>query len=235
MRAIYNYLSDTIASQFDHIQFLKQSDRGSVSLLRHKDTGTRFVLRAFYGNGEVYHKLLHIACPHLPQIMEVAEKDGQVLVLEEYIEGDSLDFLLQGCTLPPAKTRDIMLQICKALWVLHCLGAVHRDIKPENILIRGDQVVLIDFDASRLIKPENTEDTQVLGTTGYAAPEQYGITQTDCRADIYSMGVLLNVMLTGKHPTQQTAPGKMGRIVQRCTMTNPRKRYRHIGALMEVL
>ena len=119
--------------------------------------------------------------------------------------------------------------------MLHSLGAVHRDIKPENVIIRGSEAVLIDFDASRLFKDGNPADTQVLGTTGYAAPEQYGIAQTDERADIYSMGVLLNVMLTGRHPSKELAGGRLGRVVQKCTMVNPSKRYKNVLYLMETL
>ena len=69
----------------------------------------------------------------------------------------------------------------------------------------------------------------------FAAPEQYGLSQSDGRADIYALGVLLNIMLTGEHPSRKLASGRMGRIVQRCTMVNPEKRYKNILHLMEVL
>ena len=75
----------------------------------------------------------------------------------------------------------------------------------------------------------------MLGTTGFAAPEQYGLSQTDGRADIYSLGVLLNVMLTGEHPSVRLAPGRLGRVVERCTRVNPEKRYPNILRLMEAL
>ena len=103
------------------------------------------------------------------------------------------------------------------------------------MILRGDQAVLIDFDASRIIKPEGTADTVVLGTTGYAAPEQFGLSQTDGRADIYSLGVLLNVMLTGQHPSRQLTAGHAGRVVQRCTMTSPEQRYHSVQELREAL
>ncbi|MGN0563507.1 MAG: serine/threonine protein kinase [Candidatus Heritagella sp.] len=183
----------------------------------------------------MYQKLLGISCPNLPQIMEAAEKDGMVAVLEEYIEGDSLYDLLKGALFTPMEARKITLQLCNALWVLHSMGAVHRDIKPENVIIRGQEAVLIDFDASRLFKNGSSMDTQVLGTTGYAAPEQYGISQTDQRADLYSLGILLNVMLTGKHPSKELAAGRLGHIVQKCTMVNPSKRYKNVLHLMEAL
>ena len=233
--AIYQYLLSSIDAEYETVKTIKNSERGCVSLLQNKQNGTRFIFRHYQGSGEVYRKLLSVSCRNLPKIMEVAERDGMVAVLEEYIQGDSLAFLLAGACFTPAEARKITFQLCNALWVLHSLGAVHRDIKPENVIVRGSEAVLIDFDASRFFKSESSTDTQVLGTTGYAAPEQYGITQTDERADIYSLGVLLNIMLTGKHPSKELASGKLGRIVQKCTMVNPKKRYKSVLYLMEAL
>ncbi len=225
----------SIETDYKTVKAIKHSERGSVSLLQNKQNGTRFIFRHYRGNGEVYRKLLGISCPNLPQIMETAERDGMVAVLEEYIQGDSLAYLLEGALFSHAEARKIIMQLCNALWVLHKLGAVHRDIKPENVIIRGSEAILIDFDASRIFKSDTNQDTQILGTTGYAAPEQYGIAQTDERADIYSLGVLLNIMLTGKHPSKELASGRLGRIVQKCTMVNPEKRYKSVLYLMETL
>lgn len=225
----------SIETDYETVKTIKHSERGSVSLLQNKQNGTRFVFRHYRGNGEVYRKLVGISCPNLPQIMETAERDGMVAVLEEYIQGDSLAYLLEGALFSHAEARKITMQLCNALWVLHKLGAVHRDIKPENVIIRGSEAILIDFDASRIFKSDTNQDTQILGTTGYAAPEQYGIAQTDERADIYSLGVLLNIMLTGKHPSKELASGRLGRIVQKCTMVNPEKRYKSVLYLMEAL
>ena len=235
MSAIYQYLLSSIDAEYETVKTIKNSERGCVSLLQNKQNGTRFIFRHYQGSGEVYRKLLSVSCPNLPKIMEAAEQDGMVAVLEEYIQGDSLAFLLAGACLTPAEARKITLQLCNALWVLHSMGAVHRDIKPENVIVRGSEAVLIDFDASRIFKSGTNQDTQILGTTGYAAPEQYGITQTDERADIYSLGVLLNIMLTRKHPSKELASGRLGRIVQKCTMVNPKKRYKSVLYLMEAL
>ena len=235
MSAIYQYLLSSIDAEYETVKTIKNSERGCVSLLQNKRNGTRFIFRHYQGSGEVYRKLLSVSCRNLPKIMEAAEQDGMVAVLEEYIQGDSLAFLLAGACLTPAEARKITLQLCNALWVLHSLGAVHRDIKPENVIVRGSEAILIDFDASRIFKSGTNQDTQILGTTGYAAPEQYGITQTDERADIYSLGVLLNIMLTGKHPSKELASGRLGRIVQKCTMVNPKKRYKSVLYLMEAL
>ena len=232
---MYDWLLERLREKFQEVRLLKESPRGSVRLLRHTATGRRLILRHFTGNAEVYRKLLDYSCPNLPVTLEVASREEEHLVLEEYIQGDTLDFLLKDSRFTPNETKKIIAQVCKALWVLHSLGAVHRDVKPENIILRGSEAVLIDFDAARLYKPEESGDTQVLGTTGFAAPEQYGLSQTDRRADIYAVGILMNVMLTGEHPSRQLAPGRLGRVVRRCTQVSPEKRYPNVLRLMEAL
>lgn len=232
---LYESLLEAVTTEYDTLRVLKQSPRGAVSVVRHKKSGTRYVFRRYSGSGEVYRRLLPVLCPHLPQIIEAAEQDGQTAVLEEYVQGDTLAELLMGARLTEREARQVTMQLCQALHVLHSMGAVHRDVKPENVILRGSDAVLIDFDAARIYKDESESDTQVLGTTGFAAPEQYGIFQSDERADIFSLGVLLNIMLTGKHPSREMAAGKMGRIVRKCTMTAPEQRYQSARALMEVL
>ena len=232
---MYGWLLDTLHKEYELVRLLKESPRGSVSQIRHRATGRRFVLRQFTGNAEVYQKLLRCSCRHLPAVFEVASCGEKHLVLEEFIEGDTLGFLLQDALFTEKETRDIAIQICKALWILHSMAAVHRDIKPENVILRGSDAVLIDFDAARLHKPEHETDTQILGTTGFAAPEQYGLSQSDTRTDIYSLGILINVMLTGEHPSKKLAEGRMGRVVERCTRVNPQKRYRNVLRVMEAL
>ena len=232
---LYESFWEAVTTEYDTLRVLKQSPRGTVSVVRHKKSGTRYVFRRYSGSGEVYRRLLPVLCPHLPQIMEAAEQDGQTAVLEEYVQGDTLAELLMGARLTEREARQVTIQLCQALHVLHSMGAVHRDVKPENVILRGSDAVLIDFDAARIYKDESESDTQVLGTTGFAAPEQYGIFQSDERADIFSLGVLLNIMLTGKHPSREMAAGKMGRIVRKCTMTAPEQRYQSARALMEVL
>lgn len=231
----YSWLSEQLRAEFDEVRLLKKSPRGSVRLIRHRATGRQFILRQFSGNGEVYQKLLGCSCLHLPIIYEAAEQEGENIIIEEFIQGDTLDFLLKEALFSTQETRRIVRQLCQGLWVLHSMAAVHRDIKPENVILRGDDAVLIDFDAARLHKPEAEADTQILGTTGFAAPEQYGLGQSDTRTDIYSLGVLMNVMLTGQHPSKKLAEGRIGRVIQRCTQVNPAKRYKDVLYLMEVL
>ena len=239
MVGIYTWLDNALRAEYEQVELLKESSRGSVRLIRHRATGRRFILRRYTGNADVYQKLLGYACPNLPRTLEVARRGtgegAENLVLEEYIEGDTLDFLLREALFTPEETRKIARQLCRALWVLHSLGAVHRDVKPENVILRGDEAVLIDFDAARLHKEEGESDTQILGTAGFAAPEQYGLSQTDRRTDIYALGILINVMLTGQHPSKRQAEGRLGRVVERCTRVNPARRYSNALRLMDAL
>ena len=232
---IYTWLSNALQAEFDPIKPIKEGPRGRILLIRHRTTGQDFILRSFTGNGAVYQKLRDYTCPNLPVIYEAAAQGSSNLVLEEYIQGDTLGFLLQEAVFTPEETKKIVRQVCQALWVLHSIGAVHRDVKPENIILRGNQAVLIDFDAARFYNPEVENDTQILGTVGFAAPEQYGLSQSDVRTDIYALGVLINVMLTGQHPSRELVKGRLGRVVDRCTHVNPQRRYKNVLRLMEAL
>ena len=235
MYGIYEWMQEWLREEFHQPQLLKESERSNIYLLYHRGNGERFILRHFRGSAEIYHSLLSYTCPNLPKVLEVGSQGDDNLVLEEYIPGDTLDYLLQGALFAPRETRSIIKDVCRALWVLHEMNAVHRDVKPENIILRGAQAVLIDFDAARLVRSEQDSDTCILGTTGFAAPEQYGFSQSDWRADIYSLGVLINVMLTGEHPSRKLAGGQLGRVVERCTQVNPKNRYQNVQRLMEAL
>ncbi len=232
---IYDYVKSYTGKDFESVRTLHSGERGSVMLLKHRTSGQPYVLREYEGSAEVYRQLIGTGCRSLPAVYEAAEKDGRAIVLEEYIRGDTLHEMLRGSLFSFEDTRRIVTDICGALCVLHGLGAVHRDIKPENVILTGHGAVLIDLDSSRIYKEYRSTDTVVLGTTGFAAPEQYGMGQTDPRSDIYSLCVMMNFMLTGKHPSTELASGRAGRIIKKGTMVNPEDRYRDIIHFLEAL
>lgn len=232
---MYQWLEEMLSTYYIKENCIKESIRGTIERLAHRETGRKVICRRFRGSGEVYRRLLSVDDRHLPRILEVAEEDGQVMVLEEYISGQSLEELLRERLLDPREAAEIGRQLCLGLRTLHRISAVHRDVKPDNVLLSNRGAVLIDFDAARIHRPEQSTDTQVIGTTGYAAPEQFGLGQSDARTDIYSMGVLLNAMVTGEHPSQRLAEGRLGRVVSRCTMMDPNKRYQTALQLRDAL
>lgn len=232
---MYAWLEQEIAQRFSPVQQLKRSPRGTVELLRHKETGQLVICRRFSGSGEVYRQLRALSSPHLAKVLEASEQDGQVIVLEEYIHGDTLEALLREKLFSPHEAAEIGRQICEGLYPLHTMGLVHRDIKPSNVVLRDGHAVLIDFDAARIHRADGGGDTQVLGTVGFAAPEQFGLSESDARSDIYALGVLLNCLVTGAHPSVKLAGGRIGRIVTKCTMTERGRRYRDVLRLRNAL
>lgn len=149
---IYDSLLGAVCDEYDRVTLIKKSERGEVTLIRHRASGNRYIFRHFSGSSEVYRKLLTVSCPNLPQIMEVGEKEGKTALLEEYVQGDTLGEILQGGLLTAAQAKQITRQLCMALWVLHSLGVVHRDVKPDNVIIRGTEAVLIDLMLPEFIK-----------------------------------------------------------------------------------
>lgn len=159
-------------------------------------------------------------------IYEVCADDSGITVLEEYIEGKRLSDILAGNVLDKKSACKYAMQICDALIFLHSVGIIHRDIKPSNIIIKEDgTAVLIDLSIARFIN-EQESDTQALGTPGYAAPEQFGISQSTKTTDIYGLGCLLNIMLTGSHPSVDLPKGRLKKVVEKSTATQISKRYR---------
>ena len=92
--SVYQELLRAVTAYFDEVRVLKRGARGTVTLLRHRETGKRYVFRQFDGRADVYRRLLTVSCPYLPRVEEVAESDGRVAVLEEYVQGDTLLYLL---------------------------------------------------------------------------------------------------------------------------------------------
>ncbi len=149
--------------------------------------------------------LANLTHPNLPRIYEQFSDGGRWYLVMDFIEGDTLEETLDksGGKLPVEKVLQIGIQLCSVLDYLHNRQPpiIFRDLKPANIMLtRQEHVYLIDFGIARHFKPGQSKDTTALGSTGYAAPEQYGRAQTAQRADIYSLGATLHEMLSGSDP-----------------------------------
>ncbi len=213
------------------------SDKNGCKVLRvrNKISKKDMVVRSFPKVISAYEELYLISAPNLPLIYDVINLDDGQIVLEEFIDGITVSDVMESGKYHYLGTRKVIRSVCKALMVLHERNLVHRDVKPENVMVdKSGRVVLIDFNAARKISGA-CKDTVIMGTVGYASPEQLGVAQSDTRTDIYAMGVLLNVMITGKHPSEKIAKGKAGRIVRKCTNVNPDERYQSAEKLAKVL
>lgn len=217
------------------VSVLSEKNDCTVLRLRHKQLKKDLILRSFPKNIAAYEILCNIKANNLPEIYDaITLSDGQI-VLEEFISGITVADVMKSGNYRYRGAKRVLIDVCKALEILHQNGIVHRDIKPENIMISDNgRVALIDFNISKKISV-NTKDTVIMGTVGYASPEQLGISASDARTDIYAMGILLNVMLTGKHPSQFLVGGTAGKIVKKCTNVNPEDRYQSAQKLAEAL
>ena len=231
-----DWLTTTMTDQYQFVSVLKQTPASQVQLLRHKALGTSLIKRTFQGNADVYRRLLTVTHPNLPRIYEAAQEGETVTILEEYIDGMTVAQVLETGHYTERGTRYVAKNLCDALYALHSLGIIHRDIKPENVMCdKNGAIKLIDFNASRIIKPWQDKDTQQLGTAGYAAPEQYGFKDSDERTDIYALGMMMNVMLTGEHYARQRARGRLGKIIRRCIQPSPEERFSDVLSLRRTL
>lgn len=147
-----------------------------------------------------------LAHPNIVTIHDVSEgEDGQpTFIAMEYIQGTDLKELLRpGKPLDLSFVRDVVDQIAQGLDFAHSQGVVHRDVKPANVLITAEgQVKITDFGIARIDTSNLTQDTQLLGTPNYMAPEQIQGTDTDHRVDIFALGVMVYEMATGQKPFQ---------------------------------
>lgn len=228
MQGDFNLISldNILKEQYSVIKVYKKTEEKSILLLRHNELKKDIICKKIKGNSEAYKILRGISFPNLPAVFEVAENEEKIIVLEEFISGISIADVLADGLYDEWGVKHIVKAVCDALTVIHSYGIVHRDIKPENIMITDDGIVkLIDFDAARLFKNGQSKDTKIIGTAGYAAPEQLGLAQSDERTDIFAVGVLMNVMLTGEHPSKKLYKGKLTKIIEKCIQLNPQKRY----------
>lgn len=190
-------------------------------------------------NADIYRYLMARPISNTPAIILVEEDANILTVIEEYIPGDTLEeLLLKSKVLSEEQVLDIACQLSTIISDFHqCTPAiVNRDIKPSNIKITPDGCVkLLDMNAAKWVNTHSEKDTVLLGTQGYAAPEQYGFGPSSILTDIYSIGVLMNVLLTGDLPNKHIASGPLGNIIRKCVELSPSARYQNISELQAAL
>lgn len=209
-----------IKDEFARVELLKESASGSTEIVQGMDKQI-FVRKIIPYIGLPYQELAKLQHPLLPLIYYVAEDAAHTYVIEEYISGQNLQALLEKKGyFSESQVTSIALQLCQVLQVLHAHKILHRDIKPDNIILKNDgSIKLIDFGAARLAETDqHTHDTHILGTEGFAPPEQYGFAPTDVRSDLYAVGVTIKTLL-GPH-----YQGRLLKIAGQCTQLDPSQR-----------
>lgn len=212
---------------YEEIRVLKQNEKGTVQLVKERGGERFFIRKTMQGRHPVYQVLQELSHPCLPSVYEVSLNGDTTTVVEEYIEGQTAG----SAELSEKQCRAVMRELCDVLIFLHGKGIIHRDIKPSNILIAKDgHIRLIDFDAARMPKEDSEQDTMLLGTRGYAPPEQYGFSQTDERTDIYAFGVTMRQLLGSR-----AGELRYHKMISKCTNLDPNKRYQSVRQVKRVV
>ncbi len=192
-------------------------------------------------NEEVYRQLKNNPVKNVPRVAGLYrdELSDTLVIIEEYFMGFTIAELLEKKGVFSEKeTIRIALELSNILQELQEQTPViiHRDIKPSNVIITSKgEVKLIDFNAAKTENEDKNRDTMLIGTAGYAAPEQYGFAASSLQTDLYAFGVLLNIMLTGELPSEKLAKGKLRKVICHCLEMNPKDRYLDAKELYHVL
>lgn len=219
--------------EYEVLKTLKESPYEMTVLVC--DADNRLYVRKFLDGNIVdakpYLLLQGHRCPYLPKIYSVTSVGNQWIVLMEHLEGVNLRSSISKTGLvDPEELLELMRPVFLGLAFMHetfDMPLVHRDIKPDNIIITKQGAELIDLGAARLMTPDASSDTHLIGTPGYAAPEQYGFMQSDVKSDIYALGKTLRFTLTGKDPHERGVIGcsTVNEVLRVACAFNPSSRY----------
>jgi serine/threonine protein kinase/Tfp pilus assembly protein PilF len=171
----------------------------ALKFLPHYLTSDPAEKERFYHEARAAASLTH---QNIAVVHEIDEQDGQVFIAMEYVEGKTVKQVVQGEPLPIRQVLDIAIQVCEGLVAAHEKGIVHRDIKSDNIIVTSKgQAKITDFGLAKLKGATKlTKAGSTLGTAAYMSPEQAQGEDVDHRSDIFSFGVVLYELLTGKLP-----------------------------------
>lgn len=239
MSVVYLAMDKRLNKQWAIKEFRKDKD----------DVSKQVALKALLDEANLMKKLDH---PTLPRIVDIIDDHNTVYVVMDYIEGESLNKVLDAYGAQPQEAViEWAKQLSEVLDYLHTQSppVIYRDMKPANIMLKPDGTIrLIDFGIAREYKEGKAGDTEAIGTRGYAAPEQFGGRgQTDARTDIYSLGVTLYHLVTGKNPAEPpyeiypirhwnpSFSSGLEWLIQKCTQLNPSDRYQSCAEVTYVL
>jgi len=240
-------IPNAITEQYEPIE--EVDGRENVIRLLKRENSMYYILKVYdAGSLEVLLSLKKLSPRGVPTIREIyreasgsaTSQNKTIYVIEDEINGTRLDrFVRKNKNIISADWIYLFIdRTASILARLHRASAplIHRDIKPENIIIEGGEVWLLDFNISRLYDNKaahdrTDRDTHIMGTFGFAAPEQYGFMESDARSDIYGLGATVEYILDQTGVEDRT----LRKIVKKCKEFSPKDRYQSMAELRRVV
>ncbi len=242
--ALPSYLRDS----YEIASCLSWKEEEQVYLLRDRRNRSWILKRASGRARDILKKeaenLKSLSFSFLPQCVFWREEEGVGWLLREYIPGDTLwEIVEREGPMSVERAGELLGRLCEMIAQLHECDppVIHRDLKPQNIVLTPEEnLYLIDVETVREFKEDSGYDTVFVGTRPTAAPEQYGYRQTDCRTDVYALGVVYRYLLTGSFVKPD--PGTMEelspaclQVVEKCTQMDPVNRYQNCRELKSAI
>lgn len=243
--------------KYEIIRVLGRGGMGTVFLCKNNRLGNLWAVKEvnsqwkdqvdFLTEPNILKNLSHTG---IVGITDIFYEYDNLYIVEDYIEGKTLkEYVDTNGPLSSELVEDISLQLCSILDYLHSFNPpiIYRDLKPSNIMITSNnKAVLIDFGIARIYKESQEGDTMILGSKGYIAPEQLENIQSNIQTDIYSLGVTMFFMLTGKSASQATelmfdknypehAPKDLVKVIQKASAIEAENRYSDVKLIMSEL
>lgn len=215
-------------STYVSVKTIRETEFVKVELTENSLDGLNYIKKTYHSDKRaVFNVLADIRNAHIPEIFGVYfGKD--TIVIERYIQGDTLEQLIsEGKSFSQSQVRTVFDNLLDAIETLHKNNIIHRDIKPSNVIItENGEAILIDYSIARPYSDKRDSDTELLGTIGYAAPEQFGFAQSDYRTDIYALGLTLKEIINHRNASQ-----KLCNAIERCTEFDPSRRFQSVDEI----
>jgi len=219
-------------STYNTIKILRKTEISQVELVESTLDSRKYIKKIYFSDKRAVYRILEkIECANIPKVHEVIFSENTI-VIEEYVDGNTLETLInQNHKFSKKEIDKVIHGLLDAIETLHANQLIHRDIKPSNIVIRSDgSAVLIDYSIARISTANQSADTECFGTVGYAAPEQYGFSQSDFRTDIYAFGITMKGIISEKNTS-----GKMYVAIEKCAEFDPNRRFQKVEELRKCL
>lgn len=217
-------------SLYESVQVIKQTDDAIIERVLNTLENKEYLKISYHSDKRrIFEALSKINSVNIPSIKEIFWTDDTI-VIEELIQGNTLNSSLEKKNFSKREIYNIASQLIDAMEVLHSVGIVHRDIKPGNIIVTDSlRVVLIDYGIAKIYIPNQDKDTSLYGTEGYAAPEQYGFSQSDFRSDYYAFGITIREL------SQKGKCKDFDSIIEKCREFDPNNRPNSITEIRSLL